>query len=614
MNRYLYKFRLIALLLSLVLLSGCASCGAPASVPASSVSTAAPSEPSETKTPGSAPAAEAAAPPQPGAAETVETAETAEVPGPWTAGISSAEGAEEYISWSDGVHADTDFDDMSWELYDMTDFNAAAEALKTAGDEAEAEQIYAWMVGEYNKLRTYSELVWIQFYSSDDPDGSLSDACQQIDDMLTEAGDTLLSAASAAVKGASGEDFSAFVGEEMAEELAEYEAMTDRESELRARETELELAYNELSDSSRLSAPSLNFKLGGIFLELIRVRNELAGICGYDSYALYAYESVYGRDYTPEDAAALCKAIKPYARRYYADCYYSDAFREDLGRFSAGELMDLLREYAPRISPEAGRAQQYMEQHGLYLLESMNLVTPLGFTTTLPRYNAPFLYNSLYGNMYDLGDTFHEFGHYYDAFVNPEPDPLGSGGSYDIFEIHSTGMEALLYGWYDEIFGRKADVARIFCLDSLIDNVVSGCIYDEFQQYCYAHPDMTVDQVNRAYYDIASSYGRAFTRGTDRYAWMNVSHNFESPFYYISYAVSTLASLQIWSMAEHDRDAAIETYNDLVFRGAYELSYFELMDAVGLSRFTNDLSACFREAYDTLDSLCRRYDRGELAA
>ena len=595
--------RIIALLLTLALLTGCGSNRTPAGDSAAAMSTAAPAA-------SAAPAEKPTAAPtekpstEPTAAPTPETA-----PGPETGVL-----AQEDIVWID-THADVRFDDMSWEIYDMSQFNAAAEALRNASDEEEAERLYNWLVGEYNRLRTYSELVWIAFYSSNNTDGALADACQQIDDILTEAGDTLLSAASDAVNGASGGAFSAFVGEDLAAELADYEDMTDREAELLARETELELRYNELDEAGHYSQRSLNQQMGEVFLELIRVRNELAEIYDYDSYAAYAYDSVYGRDYTPEDAAALCRAIKPYARRYYADCYYSGAFQENMGSFSAGELMYLLREYAPRISPEAARAQQYMEEHGLYLLESANLVASLGFTTTLPMYNAPFLYNCLYGNaVYDVGDTFHEFGHYYDAYINPEPDPMGRGGSYDIFEIHSTSMEALLYGWYDEIFGDRADIARIYCLDGLIDNVVSGCIYDEFQQYCYAHPDMTVDEVNAAYYSIASSYGRQFYRASDRYGWMYVSHNFQSPFYYISYAVSTLASLQIWALAEHDREAAIEKYNDLVSRSAYDLSYFELMDTVGLKRFTEDLSACFREAYETLDDLCRRYDRGELAA
>ena len=214
MSKTAKKFRLTALLLCLALLTGCASCGASASVPAAAISTAAPSASAETSAPAETPAAETAE------GSPSESPEDQEEPAPWAAELSAENGSEEYISWSDGVHADTHFDDMSWEIYDMTAFNAAAEALSSSPDEAEAERIYSWLVGEYHRLRTYSELVWIDFYSSDDPDGKLADACQQIDDMLTEAGDTLRSAASDAVKGPSGEAFSAFVGEETAENRA----------------------------------------------------------------------------------------------------------------------------------------------------------------------------------------------------------------------------------------------------------------------------------------------------------------------------------------------------------------------------------------------------------
>ena len=516
--------------------------------------------------------------------------------------------------WNDGVHADVHYDDMHWEMGDLTAFRAISDRLSAAESGDEAAELYGQLLEEYNRLRTWSELAWIEMYASGGKDSALSDACQRLDDMLTEAGDTLFTAASAAIKGSAGEALAASVGEDMAKELEEYEPMTDRERELRTRETELELRYNELESRTDLGAGELNRRLGDIFLELIRVRNELAEICGYDSYALYAYDHVYGRDYTPEDAAALCKAVKPYARRFFDRCSYNGALYEDYGEFSAGELMDLLREYAARVSPEAARAQRYMESHGLYLLENYRNVTAMGFTTVLRMYNAPFLYNALYGSAYDVFGTFHEFGHYYDAFVNPEPEDLSTYGSYDVFEIHSTSMEALLYGWCDEIFGADADYARLYCLYGLVQNVISGCIFDEFQQYAYAHPDMTVEDVNEAYRKIASSYGEGFYRTTDAYYWMYVNHNFTSPFYYISYAASALASLQIWTMAEHDRDAALRLYNDLVDKGAYDAGYFALMDQVGLKRFTEDLDGCLMEPYKKLESLCLDYERSRRAA
>ena len=515
----------------------------------------------------------------------------------------------------DGVHADVDYDDMHWELYDMTAFNVWAARLASGDASAEeAEKIIDWLSAEYLRLQTYSELAWISFYANDDSHGDPEEACRVLDEMLTQASDTLRSAISSALEGSAGEELTEYLGEETAGDLADYEDMTDREAELWKRETELELEYNQLIDRKDMSWSALNRRVGNIFMELVRVRRELASIAGYDDYAAYAYEQIYGRDYTPADAAALCAAVKPYARVYYAECYYSDVFSERFGQFSAGELMDMLAKYAQQISPDAAEAQQYMESHGLYMLESSRIITGIGYTTTLPLYNAPFLYNGLYGDYHDVSGTFHEFGHYYDAYVNPEPEDWSGFGSYDIFEIHSTSMEALLYGWYDEIFGADADKGRICCLDSLMDNLVSGCIYDEFLQYVYSHPDLNVSGVNKAFADIASSYGMECYGTEAVYSWMYVSHNFESPFYYISYAVSSLASMQVWTLAQTDREAAVALYNDLVSKGAYDVTYCQLIRDVGLRLFTEDLDGCVRDVFDEIRALCREYDRGKLAA
>ncbi|MBQ3277082.1 MAG: hypothetical protein IJH47_08540 [Oscillospiraceae bacterium] len=583
-----HSTRWIAALLSLLLLAGCgARDPGGAAVPAP---TAAPSSaPAETGVPA------ASMEPEP-----VEEPEIERFPFVYVA---------DAFTRSDGVHADVDFADMEWYLYDMTDFTAVADRLAVTDSEEEAQAIYDWLMTEYLRISTLDELAWIDFYAY----GTEADqeACQATDELLLTAGDTLYAAVSDALNGSLSREFSAYVGEEMSEALSDYEEMSDREMELKNRETELQLQYNALLSRRDLSEPELAFRAGEILLELVSARNELAQIYGYETFADYAYESYYGRDYTPADAAALCKAIKPYARRYFKNCCYCDAFYVDMG--SAAErtpeqLIDLLGYYAPRISPAAAEAQQYMERHGLYLLDSVDRIAELGFTTTLKLYSAPFLYNSLYGNIYDIQSVFHEFGHYYDAYVNQPENQMISMGSYDVFEIHSTGLEALSYGWYDEIFGDRAEEARINCLDGLMYNIISGCIYDEFQQYVYSHPDMTVDELNSVYGDILSSYGRKLWSLSDRYEWMNVSHNFESPFYYVSYAASALASLQIWAKARWDRDEAMELYNDLVSRGAYDQGYCELLRSVGLVSFTDDLDACLKEAYAALEEMCLRYD------
>ena len=186
----------------------------------------------------------------------------------------------------DGVHADVDYDDMRWELYDMTAFNGWAARLASGQAEAEeAERIINWLSAEYTRLQTYSELAWIDFYAGNDPDGTVSESCRALDEMLTQASDTLRSAVSSALDSSAGAELTEYLGEEAARDLADYEDMTDREAELWNRETELVLEYNSFIDRSDLSVSTLNKRAGKVFLELVSVRNELAELQGYDSYA-----------------------------------------------------------------------------------------------------------------------------------------------------------------------------------------------------------------------------------------------------------------------------------------------------------------------------------------
>lgn len=154
------------------------------------------------------------------------------------------------------------------------------------------------------------QLAWIEYYA-DVNSQELYDACQTLDGQANTALDSLRTALSQVLAGPLGEEFSAvWLEDELTEALAEYQQVGDRESEIIARESELQLEYNRLMARDDLSAPELNSAAGKIFQELVQIRNEFASLQGYESFPAYAYEAYYGRDYTPEDAAALCQAIK----------------------------------------------------------------------------------------------------------------------------------------------------------------------------------------------------------------------------------------------------------------------------------------------------------------
>lgn len=510
---------------------------------------------------------------------------------------------------ADGIHADVDYADMTWYIYDAAEFLDKAARLGETADGKEAADLYDWLMAEYAKVYTLDNLAYIDFYAHPG-DETLSDACRQLDSVLNEVNDALCTALSDALDGPAGSALRSYIGEDKAAALVGYDEQTDRQREITERVSELTLQYNALI-MEYLSYDEETEKIGALYRELVDLHNEEAQIVGYKDYADYAYEASYGRDFTPDDAAALCEAVKPYARQYFGSLYYNEATYADFSAdtdLTERELVGLVTQYMPRVSDDAAKAAAYMEKHGLYFMDSAERVSDLGFTTTLDQYNAPFIYLALYGDQNDIQSMFHEFGHYYDAYVNPVPDLLLSVGSLDIFEIHSTGMEALSTGWYEDIYGEDADLARIRFLDSALYTVFSGCLFDEFQRAVYADPTLTPEQISQTFVTIARSYGlRSFGKEFSHY-WMQVNHNFESPFYYISYAVSMLASLQIYEMAENDWAAAAGFYNDLVSLGAFDYTYCELLDKVGLECFTDGLPACVPQAVEDMEALCLAWE------
>lgn len=510
---------------------------------------------------------------------------------------------------ADGIHADVDYADMTWYIYDAAELLDKAARLGETADGKEAADLYDWLMAEYAKVYTLDNLAYIDFYAHPG-DETLSDACRQLDSVLNEVNDALCTALSDALDGPAGSALRSYIGEDKATALVGYDEQTDRQCEITERVSELTLQYNALI-MEYLSYDEETEKIGALYRELVDLHNEEAQIVGYKDYADYAYEASYGRDFTPDDAAALCEAVKPYARQYFGSLYYNEATYADFSAdtdLTERELVGLVTQYMPRVSDDAAKAAAYMEKHGLYFMDSAERVSDLGFTTTLDQYNAPFIYLALYGDQNDIQSMFHEFGHYYDAYVNPVPDLLLSVGSLDIFEIHSTGMEALSTGWYEDIYGEDADLARIRFLDSALYTVFSGCLFDEFQRVVYADPTLTPEQISQTFVTIARSYGlRSFGKEFSHY-WMQVNHNFESPFYYISYAVSMLASLQIYEMAENDWAAAADFYNDLVSLGAFDYTYCELLDKVGLECFTDGLPACVPQAVEDMEALCLAWE------
>lgn len=324
-----------------------------------------------------------------------------------------------------------------------------------------------------------------------------------------------------------------------------------------------------------------------ILVELVPLRNRYAASKGYDSYADYAYETLYGRDYTPEDAAALCAAVKetvvPLERELTLPILYNPSLSENLlsglEDMTQAEMLDAVEPYMEEISSEYAELFAYMRENDLVDIGPLDTKQSVGFTIELPLFHSAYLFNAPYGTYQDVETLIHEFGHYADFCL--APDDISS---YDVSEIHSQGLEVLGLHFADGLAGAEGgDAYRANVLYQLVTAVTEGCLYDEFQQAVYADGDMTAEEMGLLFRELSEEYGYQYADDeSPEYSWALVSHTFESPYYYISYATSALSALELLDRSAEDFEGAADTYLSLVAQTDAE-GYRAALRAAGLS-------------------------------
>lgn len=338
-------------------------------------------------------------------------------------------------------------------------------------------------------------------------------------------------------------------GEGAARSILGYQGLSKEDAALRDEEDRLVQAYQQLMASGE---ETRDREAGEIYRRLLQLRTGIAARSGFDSFPAYAYRMLYNRDYALEDAAALREAVKdrilPLQLRLLEDIPEADIRALNIrSRKSGEELLDSVGPFVHDFSREMGETFDFMREHHLYDIEFSQEKIDGGYTVALPAYGTAFIYNAPYGELWDYGDLVHEFGHFNETFHSTE-HALWSDFNIDVGEIHSQALELIFTGWAGEIFGQRYGEAYTkVMLYGILDSILTGCLFDEFQEAAFRNPEISVEELNRLYKRLSEEYGAVYEPGVEEdSSWVEVPHNFQNPMYIISYATSGLSALDLW--------------------------------------------------------------------
>lgn len=457
--------------------------------------------------------------------------------------------------------------------------------------------LYPELLALYDEIYTQDQLAYIRMCKNVS-DEALAAESERTSSNFTTASDRIYLALSRALDSPHGDELAALMPEGEAEAFADYEPMSEDAFTASDEETALLRQYYQLPDDEKYADAA-----GELYLRLAALRREEAAQAGFDSYPEYAYYVSYAREFTPEDMTALHRIVKKRLAPLYVRCalalYDAPPLRGDEDVPADEEIMTAIAARIGEVSPELNEAMDYLLRNRLYFMGSGDELLDTGYTSSLSAYGAAFIFNRAYSRFYAYKDAVHEFGHFNAAFHDPTP-MLYQYDNMDVAEIQSQGLELLFLPCLQDILAGEDETQRnvvaLSLLSDILYSVVSGCLYDEFEQAVYADADMTVSELHTLEQRLLAEYGLSELYDVEP-DWPYITHLFSSPCYYISYATSAVPALDLWLRSVNDRDAAIDAYLSIsavrtdawFFDVLYDNDLCDPTDAGDLMRFAKAL-------------------------
>lgn len=476
-----------------------------------------------------------------------------------------------------GFHGVVAFEDMEYRRPDMDELQALLDActdLAAKGTDIDALVDAIWdFYDGYDAFNTNYDLAYIH-YNADLTDyywqtehNWCAERSPEADAMLEELFYAL--AASPLRDTLEGEDyygagyFDYYDGESLYDE--DFVALLEREQTLISEYYDLNgeaMAGEYYTDAwfDQWTVPMTE-----ILVELVKVRQEMAAYAGYDSYAEFAYDFYYYRDYTWQEAEGYCAAIREGLVDIYRHVNGLDVW--DSPTYCSGkETLSYVADAAKAMGGTVDEAFRLLEEGGLYDISVGANKSGSSFALYLETYYEPYVFVSAAGDDWDKLTFSHEFGH----FVNDYASAGGYAGT-DVEEFFSQGMEYLSLCYSDDAALERLKMADCLC------TYVEQAAYAEFEHRMYglSGEELTAENLLALYEQVCLSYG------FDSFAWdsrdlFTVPHYYEQPLYIISYVFSNDAALQLYQLERSKPGAGLARFEDnLTSEEYYFLTFVE---------------------------------------
>lgn len=361
-----------------------------------------------------------------------------------------------------------------------------------------------------------------------------------------------------------------------------------------------------------------------VFYDLIKVRQAQAKKLGFASYVDMSFRIRQRVRYTLQDVRKLREEVKEYVvpvnteiRRMQRErlgleklyFYDEEIMFPSLPRLEfKGEdaIKEITRTAMKNLGKEADEYYSFLMDRELLDLYARPNKALGGMTYYVPKYASPMIETNFSDIPYDVNVYAHELGHGFQAYRTPVPEAmeLFYPGS-DTMEVHAMSMEFFFWKNYDLYFDGDLRKQKYTHLASVLQTLAWCCIIDEFQDIVYSREDYTPEDYKEIWKKLEKEYLPHRYYGEDSFFnqgtfWYKQLHLFQTPFYYIDYALAQTSAIQFFMKDNEDHETAWQAYLKLCQVGG-NAPYLDAIAMCGISSPFED------GLIERLSSYCKNY-------
>lgn len=346
-------------------------------------------------------------------------------------------------------------------------------------------------------------------------------------------------------------------------------------------------------------------KFDKIYDELVKVRDSMAKKLGYKNYVELGYIRRNRTDFNAEMVKVFRNEVKEHVvplieklvekqkqRLNLENIFYYDQDIEFLSGSAEPKgdndwIIKNLTEIYSELSTEVSSLFEYMMNNGLIDWKVKDNKALGAYSEYLHDYKMPFIFANFNGTESDINTMIHETGHAIQGYSSKDVPMIDIiWPTFEGAEIHSMGMELLVWPWLEKLFLEDADKYRFSNLVTALKIIPYIVTVDSFQHYVYENPSATQEERKKAWREFEKFYQPYEDYENNEFLekggiWFKIRHIFQEPFYFIDYALAQICAFQIWKKSNEDREKCLEDYFNICKVGGTK-SFLEIVDLCNL--------------------------------